>query len=70
MLVAQEEVEIVRNLLSELVPSTESLNSLLLLLLNTGSSLLFIVDGIFTYKVCNLLHKFSIENKKCLLNCD
>lgn len=38
MLVAQEEVEIVRNLFSELVPSTESPNSPLILpLLNTGS---------------------------------
>lgn len=54
MLVAQEEVEIVRNLFSELVPSTESPNSPLILpLLNTGSSLLFIVDGIFIRNDCN-----------------
>jgi len=46
ILVVQEEVEMVRNLASELSKPL-SLNSLLLLL-NTGSSLLFMFDGIFT----------------------
>jgi hypothetical protein len=64
MLVAQDEVEIVRNLFSQHAPTPLSLKSRLLplLLLNIGSSLLFIFDGILTLNGFNLVH-WLLENK-------
>lgn len=64
MLVAQEEVEMVRNLLSaQAAPRTDSVNSLLLLLLNIGSSLLFMFDGIFILNGCKFITQ-KIRKKK------